>query len=147
MSQLRKAASSDLSAFCNSFYQAHPDFHYLDGDFVLFAHAALPMVYARATRILRLVESKRPGEDLTRSQREVLPILSALVEQGVREGTIAKRSGVFIVTGDGPAYPEGATVAKVRPDAPGAEWSSAGVQAETEKVLNREQLVTFMRCR
>lgn len=147
MARLRGTASSDLSAFCDSFYGQYPDFHYLDADRVLFVHDASGIVAARSTRIMRLLETKRDGEDLTRSQRETLPIFSALFDLGVTHGVIQPGSGVFVVTGDGPDYQNGATIGKVRPDAPGAEWSAVGVQFEKNAVLSREKLVTFMRCR
>lgn len=44
-------------------------------------------------------------------------------------------------------YQEGASVGKVRPDRLGSEWGAIGVQFDREATLDRDRLVTFMRCR
>lgn len=96
----------------------------------------------RRGRLLRV--AREQAADNRRSE----PIEPTNVEGQIETHEIVnERSGVFVVTGDGPEYAEGATVAKVRPDEPGKEWSAVGVQFEKELTLTRDQLVTFMRCR
>lgn len=53
--------------------------------------------YARVTKILRLFESKHPGQSLKPSQRQLLPMFAAWVEGSVRRQKIAVGSGVFVV--------------------------------------------------
>jgi hypothetical protein len=146
--QLRGTPSSWLSAFCNSFYPTDKDFNYLDGDIVLFAHAALPIAMARETRIIRILETKRDGEEIRPSQRQTLPILAEAIQRLVGTGDALPGSGVFIVIGDGPKYLCGAHVAKVRPAERLKDWSAIGVQYEANPVyFSREELIRFMRCR
>lgn len=146
--RLQSEPSSWLSEFCDSFYGSHNDFNYLDGDVVVFTHAALPITAARSTRIIRILETKRDGEEIRRSQRETLPVIAEAIQRLVITGDAAKGSGVFIVIGDGPEYQEGAKIAKVRPAERLKDWSSIGVQYEHEPIqYSREQLIRFMRCR
>lgn len=146
MTRLRGVPSSQLSEFADSFYREFPDFHFIDADHVVFSHAALPMAFARETRILRLIESKNLGEEVRRSQRETLPVLAACLDLGVKHGVVKRGSGVFVVTGE-PGFESGATVARVRADEPGKEWSAVGVQASHTRNVTREELQTFLRCR
>ena len=141
MAQLKGSSTSDLSAFCDSFYGEHSDFHFLDGDEIILRYSAQPVVYARESGVLRVVESKRPGEEIRRSQREALPLLAGCIALGIESGIVADGSGVFIVTGE-PPYTAGAKVAKLR-----QSGRTAGLQYEIETHLSRERLIRFMRCR
>lgn len=141
MSRLRGTPTSDLSAFCDSFYGDHHDFHFVDGDEVILRYSAQPIVYARESGILRVVESKAPGEEIRRSQRDTLPLVAGCIQKGIEEGIVADRSGVFIVTGQFP-YDTGAKIARLRPSP-----RTAGLQYDAAVDVSREQLVKFMRCR
>lgn len=55
------------------------------------------IVFKRATRILRVMEEKRPGQTLKDSQRTILPLLARGVSRLVDLGIIHPQSGVFII--------------------------------------------------
>jgi hypothetical protein len=136
--------SSPLSRFCAE--NLPGDFHYLDGDEVLFRHSAQPVVYARETGTLRVLESKLPGETIRRSQREVLPFLAAAIQLAVKAGLLSIRSGVFVIEGR-PPYEDGALVSRVRPAQHLIDWQSIGVQLERSVQMTSPQFELFMRCR
>lgn len=134
--------SSPLSEFCAE--ELPGDFHYLDGDEVLFRHSALPIVYARETGILRILESKFPGEDLRRSQRETFPLLAAAIEKAVEASLLSDGSGVFVVEGT-PPFGDGALVRKVHPAEKSAD--NLGIRFAGKHNLAPAQFHLFMRCR
>lgn len=131
--------TSDLSKFCAEHLPG--DFHFLDGDEVMFKHSAQPIVYARETGILRILESKRPNEEIRRSQREVLPILARVLADAVEKGLLKDGSGVFIVTGEYP-YVAGASVSRV-------EYGPAisGLSQKGPFPLSADKFADFIRCR
>jgi hypothetical protein len=135
--------SSPLSAYCADVIE-EVDFHYLDGDEVMFRHSALPMIYARETGILRILESKHPGEEIRRSQRETFPLLAAALQLATDAGVVRDGSGVFIVEGEYP-FSDGALVRQVRPAS--ARPNLVGLQFKLEHDLTALQFKTFMRCR
>jgi hypothetical protein len=136
-----------LSRFSDDIYSQHHDFHFLDGDEVYFRHSATPMVYARASGILHICESKSNGEELRRSQRETFPRLAGAIKLAVDAGVLAKGSGVFVITGDYP-YDAGVLVQCVRPAAAsGHDWSSFTSFYMAEKQMTRAEFITFFRCR
>ena len=65
-----------------------PMFDGIDVDFV---------VWKRSRRCLRIVEEKLAGERIYPSQTRLLPVLAGLVAAGVRAGTLAADSGVFVL--------------------------------------------------
>lgn len=75
-----------------------PEFDGIDVDFV---------VWKKSRRCLRIVEEKLAGERIYPSQARLLPVLAGLVAAGVRSGSLAADSGVFVLhwwqTGDVPA--------------------------------------------
>lgn len=136
--------TSPLSRFCAE--ELPGDFHFLDGDQVLFCHHSQPIVFARESGVLRVVESKLPGEEIRRSQRETLPMLAGALELGVESGLLATTSGVYVMEGE-PPFAEGATVGLVRAAKSPGDWSSVGVQYAARRRLSSEQLRLFLRCR
>lgn len=133
--------TSDLSRYCDE--RLPGDFNYLDGDVVILRYPAQPIAYARETRILRILESKRPGEQIRRSQVDVFPILAASIHQSVAQGQLANGSGVFIIEGTYP-YEDGADVRQVLPH----ETSrTVGLQYLGPKRITNEELNAFLRCR
>lgn len=134
--------SSDLSRFCAE-ELGRPEFNFLDGDEVLLRYPSLPIHYARSTKILRIIESKKPGEDLRRSQREVLPLLASALFLGVQGGIFAEGSGVFIIEGRYP-FTDGALVSQVLP---ASEARAAGVQYLGPERLTRSDVETLVSCR
>lgn len=104
--------TSPLSEFCAEHLPG--DFHYLDGDEILLRYPSQPIQFARSTRTLRICEAKRPGEQLRRSQREVLPLLAEAVRALSSQDGLSDESGVFIIEGDSP-YELGASVYQVLP--------------------------------
>lgn len=102
--------SSPLSEFCAE--ELPGDFHYLDGDEILLRHSAMAICYARSTTTLRIIESKHPGEELRRSQRETFPLLAEAI---ARSELLSRESGVFVLEGDPPYNGGRIPVAKVRP--------------------------------
>lgn len=137
--------SSQLSRFCAE--ELEGDFHFLDGDEVIYRHSALPIVYARETGILRVIECKRPGEDVRRSQRETLPLLAAGIESLIENSLLDSRSGVFILEGEYP-WADGAQVSRIMPHSkPGVDWSSVGASVTSTYTLSNAQLRLFIRCR
>lgn len=143
MSRLSSADyyTSPLSKFCHE--QLPGDFHYLDGDEILLRYSAQPVAYARETRVLRIFESKAPGEELRRSQREVFPILADAIKLAVDRGALGKGSGVFLIEGAEP-YDHGALLSQVLP---GIESRAAGIQFLGPREVSRPELETFIRCR
>jgi hypothetical protein len=130
--------SSPLSRFCAE--QLPSDFHYLDGDEVLFRRSALPIIYARETGVLRFVESKNPGEDFTRAQTELFPVLADLIETGVKAGKLSIGSGMFVIRGDLHAPP--VEIGQVRPGP-----RTVGIQYAASWSVGGEALARFLRCR
>lgn len=57
-------------------------------------------LYRLSSRILRIVECKHRGEELRRSQRDILPLLALLIEKGIQLGTVSRGSGVFVARYD-----------------------------------------------
>jgi len=133
--------TSPLSRFCHE--QLPGDFHFLDGDEIILRYSAQPVTYSRETRVLRLFESKSLGEEIRRSQRDVLPILAEAIKLAVESGVLAKGSGVFIIEGEEP-YERGADLSQVLPD---GKSRAVGLQTIGPRRLNRDELETFVRCR
>lgn len=136
--------SSHLSRFCAE--QLPGDFHFMDLDEVLFRHSSLPVVYARESGVLRAIESKLPGEQIRRSQRETLPLVAAGVGLLVKSGLLAQGSGAFVVEGE-PPWNDGAIVHTVRAAASPRDWSATGVRYAKSSTLTFSELCTFIRCR
>lgn len=132
--------TSPLSRFCHE--QLPGDFHYLDGDEIILRYSAQPITYARETRVLRIFESKTPGEEIRRSQRDVLPLLSEALQLAIGVGALARGSGVFVIEGDEP-YDDGASVRQVL--AP--QTRNVGIRYLGPRQLSREELELFIRCR
>ncbi len=131
--------TSYLSRYCAEYLPG--DFHYLDGDEVLLRYSAQPIVYARETRILRFLESKFPGEEVRRSQRDLLPIFAEVITQSVSTKLLAERSGVFVIEAQWPD-PETFEVSKVVPSSRGV-----GLSFERHKQYDRDAFALFLRCR
>jgi len=136
--------SSPLSRWCAD--ELPGDFHYLDGDEVLLRHSALPLVYARETGTLRVLESKHPGEELTRAQRETFPLLATALDLLVRDEYVADASGLFVVEGR-PPFDDGATIRRVLPIRSRTGWRVIGVQFADARTVKRSTLELFVRCR
>lgn len=136
-----KFHTSALSKYCDE--QLPGDFHFLDGDEVVLRYPSQPIVYARETRTLRILESKACGEEIRRSQREALPLLAAAIRLAVQHNILAEGSGVFIVEGSMP-YEEGASVSQVLP--PSAS-RAVGLQVLGPVVLAKPDVDAFIRCR
>ena len=137
--------TSPLSEFCAE--KLNGDFHYLDGDEVMFRHSAQPMTYARETGTLLVLESKFPGEEIRRSQRETFPLLAAALSRAADANLIARASGVYVIEGE-PPFIDGATVLRVRgAKQPGVDWQSIGVQFDWRHRFNNRDLCNFIRCR
>jgi len=133
--------TSPLSRFCAD--ELPGDFHFLDGDEVLLRYSSQPISYARSTGILRICESKRLGENIRRSQREVLPILAAAIQLAIEAKLLTVGSGVFLIEGE-PPYESGASVTQVL----GASTSRAvGLQELGPRVMSRSEIDSFIRCR
>lgn len=133
--------TSPLSRFCHE--QLPQDFHYLDGDEVLLRYSAQPVTYARETRVLRVIESKRPGESIRRSQREVLPIIATAIRFAVNQGRLGPGSGVFLIEGDEP-YDEGALLYQILPE---GDARAAGMGMLGPRRISRSEVAIFVRCR
>lgn len=136
--------SSPLSQYCAEHLPG--DFHFLDGDEVLFSHHSQPIVYARESGVLRIIESKAPGEDIRRSQRETLPMLAGALDLAVESGLLATTSGVYVLEGE-PPYSSGATVSKVRGATAPGDWSAVGIRYVVQRPLDESQVQMFLRCR
>jgi hypothetical protein len=73
-----------------------------------FVHDELPRVmnavdtdlalHARSTKIFRHIEHKIPGQDLSRAQRDVLPLYAEAVAALVARGRLGQQSGAFKMT-------------------------------------------------
>ena len=133
--------TSHLSRFCAD--ELPGDFHYLDGDEVLLRYSSQPITYARATNTLRICESKRLGEELRRSQREVLPLLAEAIALSVSAGLLNHGSGVFIIEGEAP-YTDGASVSQVLSP---STSRAVGLQTFGPQRLTRDEIEQFIRCR
>jgi hypothetical protein len=133
--------TSYLSRYCAEHLPG--DFHFLDGDEVLLRYSAQPIVYARATRILRLLESKFPGEEVRRSQRDLLPIFAEVIRVGVESEVLHERSGVFVIEADWKDEdPESFEVNKVIPAV-----RIAGLTFEKTITFQKDNFARFLRCR
>lgn len=53
--------------------------------------------YAKSTKILRIFESKHPGQRLKPSQRDLLPMFASWVARSVSLDKLSPHSGVFVV--------------------------------------------------
>lgn len=135
-----KYHTSDLSRYCDENLGSY--FNYLDGDEVLLRYSAQGMTHARSTCVLRIIESKHPGEEVRRSQREVLPLLARAIELAVKDGILAAGSGVFILEGT-PPYENGATVSRVNYSASRA----AGLVIDGPHNYTQLQVNAFVSCR
>lgn len=148
MKPAAKYYTSDLSRFCAE--ELGPEFNFLDGDEVLLRYSAQPVTHARSTRILRVVESKNPGEEIRRSQRETFPILASALEFCVEAGILRKTSGVYIVEGLYP-YSDGADVAQILPAsqnrAVGMQMVGPMSQVAGAERFSRQQLDLLASCR
>lgn len=133
--------TSALSKFCDE--QLPGDFHLLDGDEVLLRYSSQSISYAKATAILRVIESKAPGEELRRSQRDVFPLLASAIRFAVEHGILADGSGVFILEGE-PPYSDGALVSQVLP---ASKSRAVGIDFLGPKRLSEYQVHRFIRCR
>jgi hypothetical protein len=133
--------TSHLSRFCAD--ELPGDFHYLDGDEVLLRYSSQPLTYARASNTLRICESKRLGEELRRSQREVLPLLAEAIALSVNAKLLNQGSGVFIIEGE-PPYSDGAAVSQVL--APSTS-RAVGLRTLGPQQLTRDEIEGFIRCR
>lgn len=71
-------------------------------------------VYKMRTRIWRQVEHKFNGQELSKSQTTMLPIMARMVSQEVAAGNLDEASGVFVVWTD-PQF-SSATAMRVLPD-------------------------------
>jgi len=131
--------TSDLSQFCDE--HLGPHFNFLDGDEVLLRYSSQGMTHARSSGVLRIIESKRTGEEVRRSQREVLPLLARAIELAVQDGTLAAGSGVFILEGESP-YDEGAKISRVKYSTSRA----AGLILDGPHNYTRAQVDRFVSC-
>jgi len=52
---------------------------------------------ARSTRVLRHIEHKFPGQQISNSQRRVLPLIAEGITSLVARGRLHRESGVFLV--------------------------------------------------
>lgn len=92
--QTRRGHNESSSAYGQHIHDDHPnDFFWLDVD---------GGIYKNATRVLRFVEHKFPGGNLSKGQRTVLPLLARAVESLVVSGDVHPQSGVFVVTAEPP---------------------------------------------
>lgn len=144
MKPAREYYTSPISEFCAE--QLPGDFHFLDGDEVLFRHSAQPILFARENGTLRLLESKLPGEEIRRSQRETLPLLAGALAMAARAELVAPTSGVYVVEGR-PPWSDGALVSRVRPARSPIDWQAIGIQFDLARRLTFAQLCAFVRCR
>jgi len=64
---------------------------------VMFAIDLDMVIYKKSTRILRIIEEKRPHQCLKDSQQCILPLLAKAVDSLKREGMVHRQSGVFVV--------------------------------------------------
>lgn len=133
--------TSPLSEFCAEHLPG--DFHYLDGDEVLLRYSSQPIQFARASRNLRICEAKRKGEQIRRSQREVLPLLAEGIAALISKGDLASGSGVFLIEGEMP-YEDGASIYQVLPT---SNSRAVGLQLLGPREMDKAQLHLFMRCR
>ncbi len=67
--------------------------------------------FKRATRILRVIEEKRFGQELKDSQKKILPLLARGVDCLISSGIVHEESGVFIIHTESPYTM--ATVSKI----------------------------------
>lgn len=58
--------------------------------------------YKRATRILRVIEEKQPGQELKDSQKKILPLLAKGIDYLISLGIVHEQSGVFIIHTESP---------------------------------------------
>lgn len=145
MKPQREYYTSPLSAFCAEMLPE--DFNFVDGDEVVFHHSAQPTTYARETGRLLILESKHPGEELTRSQRETYPLLAAAVSLAAAANLVRRDSGVYVIEGE-PPFADGAAVMRIRAATrPGIDWTAIGAQIEARRKLSHAALCRFIRCR
>lgn len=97
------------------------DFNFVDTDAI---------VHARASRLLRYIEHKPIGGELSRSQREILPIMAAALD--------AAGHNAYLMHADPPYHR--ATVARVWPD-------PTRLRLSRPRVLVGEDLDLFLRAR
>lgn len=71
-------------------------------------------VHKRRTAVLRILEHKLPGQDLSPAQWDVLPLLAIALELLGSTGGVARTSGVFRTAGYSP-FKE-LEVTRIRPD-------------------------------
>lgn len=135
-----KYYTSDLSRYCDEHLGF--DFNFLDGDEVLLRYSAQGMTHARSTGVLRIIESKRPGEQVRRSQIDVLPLLARAIDLAVQDGVLAEGSGVFVLEGE-PPYENGAIVHRVNYSTNRA----AGLATKGPYNFTRAQVDRFVSCR
>lgn len=133
--------TSPLSQFCAEFLPG--DFHFLDLDEVLLRYSSQGITFCRETMILRAIECKNPGEEIRRSQRDVLPEFAAMFHDRVKSGQLAQGTGVFIVEGRYP-YHDGALVGQVLPR---SESKAVGLQQLGPWRFTGQQIYDLVRCR
>jgi len=91
-------------------------------------------VYKLKTKIWRQVEHKFDGQELSKSQETMLPMMARMVQSEVKAGNLDDASGVFVLWTD--QQFTAATVCRVRPTATLALGSAVH--------LDTERLSTFL---
>jgi len=95
------------------------------------------IIYKRKTKILRILEWKKPFQKLKPSQKYILPLLAQGIEYLIRMKFISEQSGVFIIFTDSP-FEEAEIVqiaGKYRGRLTGEQWKSfvSGKSLDLEK--------------
>lgn len=60
------------------------------------------VVYKKATRILRVIEQKQPGQQLKPSQETIFPMFARMIAREIEDGLLDSQSGVFVMVAMAP---------------------------------------------
>lgn len=101
--QTKRGPDESSSAFGQFLHDRLPrQFNVVDDDADLYLGLYGLNAHARSTGILRKLEHKFSDQDLSRSQKEMLPLYAAMFYYGCAYRVLQPGSGVWIVTADEP---------------------------------------------